>query len=233
MVSSAAVLDECRRVLRTRSGLTLLVVTLALGLLTAVGLASTTAAAGRSVATIAPPVQSLMSVTLPFLGVLLVSDLRHREHRPPLVPRLVAAVAVAVGIAAYGVLLTLLATAVGPTGAHPGRWHHLGLVVLGSVLVQVLAQLVGTAMGLLIRSTPLAMAASIVVPLGLWLLLEAIHPLRPAQAWLTPFASVSRLLSGTMGPLNWVEWLVVAALWGPGLNLVAARRLGGPVRPGR
>ena len=93
---------------------------------------------------------------------------------------------------------------------------------MGSVLVQVVAGLVGTGLGLLLRSTVVAFLATIVLPLGLFGLLGAVDALRPAQPWLTPLGSVRNLLSGDMTVLRWAQWLCVLLLWGVGLNAVGA-----------
>ncbi|WP_143194133.1 hypothetical protein [Micromonospora sp. CB01531] len=87
-----------------------------------------------------------------------------------------------------------------------------------------MAQLVGTGLGLLMRHPAIAFVASIVLPLGLWLLLGAIDVLRPAQA-LTPYSSVRHLLSGQMNALSWVQWLAVLLIWGVSLNALGAAQL--------
>jgi hypothetical protein len=69
----------------------------------------------------------------------------------------------------------------------------------------------------------LAIPATVVPPLGLYLLLGAVDVLRPAQGWLTPYAALQDLLSGEMGGFDWAQWFVVAAIWAVGLN--AAGRL--------
>jgi hypothetical protein len=97
--------------------------------------------------------------------------------------------------------------------------------VLGSVLVQVVAQLVGTGLGLLLRPVILTCLATIVIPLGLWFVLGLVPALRPAQAWLTPFPSVQHLLSGEMSPVRWAQWFVVLLIWGIGLNTIGVLRL--------
>jgi hypothetical protein len=101
---------------------------------------------------------------------------------------------------------------------------------VGSVLVQVVAQLVGTGLGLLLRSSVIAFLASIVLPLGLWFVLGGVDVLRPAQAF-TPYATVQNLLSGEMSAVKWAQWLIVLLIWGVGLNAAGAawlKRGGGP-----
>ena len=208
-----------RRALRTIVGVTAVV-----GVLAAVAIAAGTPPAGRTFAAVAGPTQSLMSVTVPFLGVLLVGELRH-PVRPA---RLLAAVARALGlamlVAAFGVLICAAVTAGFPSAADSGRWSGAGMVALGSLLVQGVAQLVGTGLGLLIRRPVLACLATIVLPLGLWWLLGAVEVLRPTQAWLTPYPSVQHLLSGRMTAASWAQWLAVLAIWGVGLNAFGVLR---------
>ena len=122
-------------------------------------------AADRTIAAIVTPVQLLMSVTVPFFGVLLAADLR-RTHRTRVAPMLLAALTLAVLVAIFGLLVSVLPTAAAPSEAPEGRWPHVGTIVLGSVLVQIVAQLVGTGLGLLLRSVILACLATVVIPLG-------------------------------------------------------------------
>ena len=221
--SRSAFLGEIRRTVGTRARRRLLAITLVIGVLTAVGVALGVPPPDRTIAAVVTPVQLLMSVTVPFFGVLLAGDLR-RSDRTRVAPMLLAAVALAAVVAIFAVLVSVLATAAVPSEAPQGRWQHLGTIVLGSVLVQGVAQLVGTGLGLLVRSVVLGCIATIVIPLGLWFVLGAVPALSPAQAWLTPFPSVQHLLSGEMTPVSWVQWFVVALIWGFGLNAVGALR---------
>ena len=118
--------------------------------------AATLAAAGeRTFAALNDPVQSLMSVTVPLLGILLVQDLRRSPGPIRLAPTLLAAVLVAAAVGAFGV--TACATALVVTAQDP--WRHAASIAVGGVLVQMLAQLVGTGTGLLLRSARLAFPA--------------------------------------------------------------------------
>ncbi len=219
-----AVLTSCRCLLTTWPRRAITVVTVLAGALTAVAVTTGAPPSGVTFAAVSGPVQSLMSVTVPFLGVILVHGLRRPATRSSLVPPILAAAAVAAGFAVVGVALSASATATASSPAPEGRWEHAATVVLGSVLVQVLAQLTGTGLGLLVRRTAVACLLTIVLPLGLWLLLGAVDGLRPAQAWLTPFSSAQHLLAGDMSPIKWAQWSVVAAIWGFGLNLAGFRR---------
>jgi hypothetical protein len=224
--------SECRRAVRTTPQRWLVAITLLLGLLAAVAVAATAQPADRTLATLSVPVQSLMSVTVPFIGILLVTDLRRARRRTAIAPTWTAAIVVAVVIALFGVVVCVLALDVTPQAA-PGRWDHAAAIVVGGVLVQCLAELVGTGLGLLIRSPWIAFLASIVLPLGLWFALGAAGIIRPAQAWLTPYASLGKLLSGQMAPLDRAQWLVVLMIWGVGLNVVGARRVRRPTNRGQ
>ncbi|SDR86775.1 hypothetical protein SAMN04488543_0651 [Friedmanniella luteola] len=224
-----------RSAVGTRARRRLLAVVLLVGLLTAVAVATATAPAGRTFAGLTAPVQLVMSVGVPCTGVLLGRDLATQEARPPVLPSLLGAGLVAAGAALVGVLATAgVLGVVGSRAADP--WAGAAAVTLGSVLVQVLAQLVGTGLGLLIPSVTLACLSTVVLPLGLWAVLGASDALRPARGWLTPFATTGALLAGRMTAVAWARWLVVVLLWGVGLNLLGvlrarSERAAGPAAP--
>jgi hypothetical protein len=191
------------------------------GILAAIAVTASLPSGQRDFITISGPVQLLISVGVPFLGVLMTVDL-HRSRRPFL-PTLLRALGAALAFACFGAVATAVAVAAFPSDASEGRWSDAGVVLLGSVLVQVVAQLTGTGLGLLIRRPVVACLATIVLPLGLWLLLGAVAP--AARAWLTPFDSASRLLAGAMTAASWPAFVVVASLWGLSLNLIGYRLL--------
>ena len=198
-------------------------VTALIGLLGAVAVMVATPPAARTFALVSFPLQTLMSVLVPFFGVLMASDLHRTRHEPRVTPMLLAAALVAVAFALFGVLVCTVAIAVFPSDA-PDRWQHVGAIVVGNIVVQGVAQSVGTGLGLLLRWPAAAMIGTIVLPLGLWLSLGAVDVLRPTQAWLTPFAAAPNLLSGQMAPSNWAQLLVIVSIWGIGLNAVGAIR---------
>jgi hypothetical protein len=218
----SATLAALGRGVGTRPRQWLVAVTLLLGVLAVAVVAAQPD--DRTFAGLSNPVQSLMSVTLPFIGVLLARDVVRSPGAVRLTPTLVAAALLAMAVGAFGVLICAAALAVAPPGA-VGAWDDAAGVVLGSVLVQVVAQLVGTGLGLLLRPVVIACLATIALPLGLWFVLGSVAALRPAQAWLTPFATVQNLLSGRMNALEWAQWLAVVLLWGAALNIVGAARL--------
>ena len=219
---AATTREALRRAVGTRARRLLLAATLLLG--AAVAAAMTAVEPDeRTFAAVSSPVQLLMSVPLPFLGVLLGRDLRRSPGPVRVLPVLRAAVLLAAAVGVAGALLAALAVAAAPAGADP--WRDAAAVALGGVLVQVLAQLVGTGLGLLLGPVLLACAATVVLPLGVHALLGAADALRPAREWLTPFAVAADLLSAGAGGLVRVRWLVVVLLWGAGLNALGAARL--------
>jgi hypothetical protein len=218
------ILDAVRRAVGTRARRWLLGLTLLLGLLAAVGVAAAETPAERTFAALADPVQSLMSVLVPSFGIMLVRDRDRdrRRHHARLLPTLLGAVLLAAAVGAFGVLVCATTLAVVDTSGD--AWHNAGIVAIGSVLVQSVAALVGTGLGMLVRVRIVAFLLSIALPLGLYGLLGAVEALNPAQAWLAPYASVRNLLSGEMSPLKWAQWLVVFLIWGVGLNAAGAAR---------
>jgi hypothetical protein len=104
------------------------------------------------------------------------------------------------------------------------------MIILGSLLVQLIAQLSGAGWGLLLGSSALAIAADVVVPLGLWIITGAVPGLLGVQAWLAPFASAQNLLSGHMNTERWAQVGVIALVWVVALNaagILRVHRLGG------
>jgi peptidoglycan/LPS O-acetylase OafA/YrhL len=119
------------------------------GILAAIAVTASLPSGQRDFITISGPVQLLISVGVPFLGVLMMVDL-HRSRRSFL-PTLLRALGAALAFAGFGAAATAVAVAAFPSDASEGRWSDAGVVLLGSVLVQVVAQLTGTGLGLLIR----------------------------------------------------------------------------------
>lgn len=203
-----------------------------LGIAGAVIVTGASSPAERTFSATSAPAQLLISVIVPFFGVLLTADLGRGTGVGPTSPnklgtRLLAAVVLAMVAAGCGVVVSAATVAAYTSAAPGGRWQHLVAVVLGSVLVQVTAQLCGTGLGLLVRWRGLAMLATIVLPLGLWLLLGGVPVLRPAQAWLAPAVTATHLLTGQMTSQNWAQWVVVVLSWGLALNLAGAQRARG------
>jgi hypothetical protein len=192
------------------------VLTLLLGLVTAVALAVWTKAAELTFAGLNEPVQMVMSVLTPLIGILLVHD----RQRPG--AAIVTAILTNAVIAVAGLAFGAVAVAIRAEGG--GAWGRAGLIVVGSVLVQIVATLVGTGFGLLMRSRLIAFLSTIVFPIGVLWALGAFDAGRSAQPWLTPLAIARHLLSGDMAAVNWVQWLVMALIWGAGLNLLGAVR---------
>jgi hypothetical protein len=212
-----AVLDAIRGSVGTRARRWLLALTLLAGLVAAVALTAALAPPERTFATIAGPVQSLMSAAVPLIGILLVTDLR-RTSGTGVVTTVLGAVVVAaaVGLVGAGFCAAALAFA-----SSEDPWRHAGAIAAAGVPVQVLAVLVGTGLGMLLPSRLVAFLGTIVLPLGLWFVLRGVN----AQAWLTPYAAAANLLSGRMTAVMWAQWLVVFLLWGVGLNVAGAARL--------
>lgn len=218
---------------RRRVELVIVLGTVLLGLVGAVAVSVGAPTAGRTFAAVSGAAQSLISVGVPLLGVLLVGELRRPIRLNALLPTAGRALGMAMLLAVVGVLICAAVTTLSPSDGRDGPWRNTGMVVLASLLVQVVAQLVGLGMGLLIRRRLLACLATIVLPLGLWGLLGAVAALRPAQSWLTPFPAAQHLLSGLMTPTAWAQWLIVLVVWGVGLPALALvvdqRRRGGRV----
>ncbi|MCF0092337.1 hypothetical protein [Micromonospora sp. MH99] len=224
--------DALRRSVGTRARRWLLAGTLLAGLLTAVALVAAAAPADRTFVELSGTVQSLMSVVTPLFGILLVHDLRRAPGAGRVAPTVLTVVLPAVVIGVVGVLICAATLTLAPVEVADKPWRYAGTAAVGSVLVQIVAGLVGTGLSLLLRPPVTAFAATIVLPLGLFGLLEVVRA-GAAQPWLTPFGSVRNLLSGEMSLLRWAQWLCVLLMWGVGLNAVGAAVWRRREQPGR
>lgn len=200
----------------------LLLATLLLGALVAAGLCLLSPV--TSVADVVGPVQLMMSVLVPLCGVLLAHEIvtgsRQDWH-----PRVVmsAAAIYAAGVAVLGSAMSVIAT-VGSPSAQLGPLGPAWSVTVGSIGVQVTAQLVGTGLGLLLRNRVVAFAATIALPLGVWLLVGLLGRYGPLQQWVSPFGAGPPLLSGHGSAIDVAAWACVLLLWGGGLNWLGTRR---------
>jgi hypothetical protein len=187
------------------------------------------AAAGAAVALFGPPVdrtfaavqgttQLVISVFLPLVGVLLAADVRRRGE-PRTLPACLAAAAVAVRVAAVGLLAAVVATSSAP-GTTPGRWDGAASLVAGGVLVQVQCVLVGVGLGLLLARPWVTFVASAALPLGLYAAMGAAPLLEGVRDWVTPYATAQHVLSAATTPLTWIQAGVVLLLWGVGLPML-------------
>ena len=234
-ISRATVL-ELRTSVRSRSRRWLLIASGVVGLLSAGLVASSGSAQDHTFAVISFYTQSAISLPLPLVSVLLMTQEFGRRASSAtvglgmslgaiIVAKLLASAVIAVAGAGYGVLISLVATSAAAPAADQGRWDAIGLIILGSVLVQLIAQLSGAGWGLLLRSSSLAIAADVVVPLGLWIVTGSVPALQGVQAWLAPFSSVRNLLSGHMDAERWAQVGVIALVWVVGLNAAGILRL--------
>ena len=234
-ISRATVL-ELRTSVRSRSRRWLLIASGVVGLLSAGLVASSGSAQDHTFTVISFYTQSAISLPLPLVSVLLMTQEFGRRASSAtvglgmslgaiIVAKLLASAVIAVAGAGYGVLISLVATSAAAPAADQGRWDAIGLIILGSVLVQLIAQLSGAGWGLLLRSSSLAIAADVVVPLGLWIVTGSVPALQGVQAWLAPFSSVRNLLSGHMDAERWAQVGVIALVWVVGLNAAGILRL--------
>ncbi|MET8908890.1 hypothetical protein [Micromonospora sp. NPDC004551] len=206
-----------RRAAGTRGRRVLLGTTAGVGALAAAALTAGLPPAERTVANVAEQVHTMISVPLPFIGVLLANDLR-RAAATRVLPTLATAALIAVAAGLAGDAFSFAALAASESTARD-PWAHAGVIAVAGVLVQVLAQFVGTGLGLLIGRPVWACLATIVLPLGAYALLT---PLGAALDWLTPYAVLQEVLPGSAGAAGWVRWVIVALLWGVALNAVGA-----------
>jgi hypothetical protein len=233
-IGRAAVL-ELRKTVLSRARRWLLIASGVVGLLIAGLVAFTGPAQDHTFAEISFYTQSAISLPLPLVSVLIMTQEFGRAWSTTptsatprdrtITAKLLASVLIAIAGASYGVLISALATSAAAPPADQERWDAVGLIILGSVLVQLIAQLSGAGWGLLLGSSVLAIAADVVVPLGLWIVTGAVPGLHGLQAWLAPFASVRNVLSGHMDAQRWAQVSLIVLVWVIALNAAGILRV--------
>jgi hypothetical protein len=160
--------------------------------------------AERTFAGVLAPAQLLMSLLVPLIGIVVVSDLRQPPStcaRDTATPAILAALVLAALLAMVGSLFAALALALSSTTA-PDPWRSAALLVLGSLLAQVVAVLTGTGLGLLVPSYGVAFGLTL-LPVALWLALGVAGPSRAVRDWILPYGPVRHLLGATMTAASW------------------------------
>jgi hypothetical protein len=234
-IGRAAVL-ELRRSAGSRARRWLLIASAVVALLTAGLVAFTSPAQDHTFAVISFYTQSAISLPLPLVSVLIMTQEFGRRpwsttptsassRDATITAKLLASALIAVAGASYGVLISVLATSAVAPPADQEQWDAVGLIIFGSVLVQLIAQLSGAGWGLLLGSSVLAVAADVVVPLGLWIVTGAVPEVHGVQAWLAPFASVRNVLSGAMDAQRWAQVSIIVLVWVIALNAAGIFRV--------
>jgi ABC-2 type transport system permease protein len=168
-------------------------------------------------------IQSVISVLLPVIGILLVTSewsQRTALQTFALVPRrgriisakLLAGTGISVVVAVVALGLGAVATAI---ASHPagGAWHNAGEVALGGILVQLLSLLMGMAFGLALLSSAPAIVLSFVLPTVWAALASSIHALHGVQPWLDSTKTSTYLLDGDLSARHWAQIGVTTLIW--------------------
>lgn len=179
-----------------------------LALCALVAAAAAVAASGAEIDEVARSTQAAASIPLPFIGVLLASDVRRAtpvERIRLLRHHLAVGALLAIAVA----LAALVAATVAAQGASTEPVLRL---LPGCVTVQLVSQGIGFGFGLLIGTRWLAMLLDAVVPVGLWALVGAAG-LTGVQHWLFPYDSVDDLIATHPTAVDWAQEAIVVLLW--------------------
>ncbi|MGP7960339.1 ABC transporter permease [Sanguibacter sp. A247] len=162
------------------------------------------------------PILAILAVTSEFSQRTLAVTLTLEPRRGRVVASKIAAALTAtaalvlVGLVIAAVVLLTAATLRGDTAA----WDVDGRTVGAGALILVLSVIQGTAFGLLLRSTPLAVIAYLVVPNLVSLITAFIPAVADAAPWFS-FWSATAPLYGTAGitGLEWAQLASATAIW--------------------
>jgi ABC-type transport system involved in multi-copper enzyme maturation permease subunit len=227
---------ELRKTVDTRSGRWLLVAIAVTGLAAALISAIAGDAKDHGFDSISSAVQGSMAVLLPIVSILLVtSEWSQRTALQTFVltparGRIVRAKLLAGSlIAVLGSLVGagLAAAAAATAGSHPadGTWRHAGAVLLGSVIVQLISQLMAMGFALLLLSSPGAIVANFAIPLAWAALTGGVRALHGVQPWVDSSKVSTNLLSGDMDGTRWAQVVVVTLVWVVALLAAGSLRL--------
>lgn len=220
---------ELRKMFDTRSGFWLMASVVIVGVLTTVGTILFAPDADLSYYTFAKAIGFPMTVLLPIIAVLAITgewSQRSGLTTFTLVPRrdrVIAAKVIAsltVGVVAMvfalviGVLGNLVGTAVAGTDlVWDVSFGHGVNIVVGSLL----CLLTGTMLGLLFRSSPVALVAyfvyALLVPTVLQVLASTQTWFADLRPWVDLNLAQSWLFEGTLSSEQWTQLLVAVAVW--------------------
>lgn len=216
---------ELRKLVDTRSGRWLLGVTAALAVLAVVAFLVWGSAGDTSFAGLVGLGTLPLTVLLPVLGIMAATaewsqrtglvTFALEPHRGRVV---VAKLVAAVGLGLVVVLVTAAAVAL----AHlvgsglregPADWAVPTGLALGLVLGLVLYLVQGVAFGLVFLNTPLAIAASFVLPVALNIVGGLSEGVWRVTAWLDLPRVTELLLAGEMAGRDWAHLATAALVW--------------------
>jgi hypothetical protein len=185
-------------------------VTVAVGVLGTLAAQAGTPADERTFATASTTAQSLISIGVPFIGAVVGA----RRTNPVYLRSMLWAIV----LGATGLAASVVIAAAVPSTADV--WDRAGVIVAGAFVTQVVAQLTGIGLGLLIGRAWIAAALTVVLPLALYAVLP-----EAARPWIAPYASAQLWWPGEFGADDWLPFLVMVVLWGPVLHTFAWLRL--------
>jgi ABC-2 type transport system permease protein len=210
---------ELRKLADTRAGLWLLLSTV----LVAVGITALVVAVGeprdQALDGLVEATTGLTSVLLPIIGILAVTgefSQRTALMTFTLVPRrerIVAAKLLAGVLFALAVSAACVAVAAIGTALSGGEWSLSAGALAGPVLDQVLGVLKGTALGLAVMISPLAIVLFFTLPIAIGVLTETVGALEGIGGWVNGSVTFAGLLDGDLGGADWGRLTVSVAVW--------------------
>jgi ABC-2 type transport system permease protein len=213
---------ELRKMVDTRAGFWLQVVSVALAVLVVVLVCIFGDARDQTLRTLLAGAVAPMGVLLPVVGILLVTSewsQRTAMITFTLVPHrsrvLVAKLAAGTSLAIAAVVLCLVIAALGTAIAAPGVEHTWSLPVgfLGQTTVYVVtAMVMGVGFGAVLLNSAPAIVLYYVLPIA-WSILGSISALTGVARWLDPSRSLSPLTDHLMSATEWARTGTSLALW--------------------
>ncbi|GMA21457.1 ABC transporter permease [Arsenicicoccus piscis] len=215
---------ELRKLVDTRSGRWLLIITLGLVAAINVGFLIWGDHSTTGLTTFVGGSSQAMMLLLPVLGILaatsefsqrtgLVTFTQEPRRLRVVLAKTLAALTLGLASMAVALLVGVVSTGIAVAIHDPVDPWHIGWGALGGVLAQLLNLLQGVAFGLLLTAPAAAIAAFYIVP-TLWMFLTGmISALRDAGPWIDMARSTEPLVMGTMNGEAWAHLASAAAIW--------------------
>lgn len=162
------------------------------------------------------PILAILAVTSEFSQRTLAVTLTLEPRRGRVVAAKIAAALTATGaLIVVGVLIAAVALLAAATlRGETAAWDVDGRLLAGGGLVLLLSVVQGTAFGLLLRSTPLAVVAYLVVPNLVGIVVELIPAIADVAPWFSFWTATAPLYgaAGVTG-LEWAQLASATAIW--------------------
>lgn len=220
---------ELRKMFDTRAGFWLMASILIAALVSTIATIAVAPASDLTYYTFAKAIGLPMTVILPIIAILAITGewsqrtglttftlVPHRTR--VIIAKVIASVIVGVGSMLIALVFGLAGNTIGPAVTGTDRVWDVSIVHFLEIVVgSLISMLLGTALGILFRSTPVALVAyfliSLLVPTTFGILAASQPGFQDTQPWVDLNFAQSFLFDGTIAGVQWARLAVATSLW--------------------